>query len=144
MVMVIAVNQYTHTNIRRVPQTFWNTDDLISATMPVMIFHSPTIHQFDTIPRINVIIHTYFVVIESHHKRHRFKHRPWFHQVADSLISHFTILSVTASSHVNNGFHITGLDFHQNNRTYFAIFLFELINNCLFTEVLHFNVNGSD
>ena len=103
-----------HTNIRRVPDSLFNRDLMISTFIRIMIRHTGSLIHIYTISRINGITRLANAVFQSDHDRRNLECRTWFRFISYCMIHRFSIHAFSDTPHIGNGLYLSGLYFHND------------------------------
>ena len=137
------IDHVTDTNIRTDLQGTGYIDVLIPTTAPVVIFHRTPVHLHHTTARMDNITGINHPIVESHKEGGDLKHRSWLATETDCPVHHFVIPSVTTPFHIDDGFNIARLYFHQDSDAHLTINLFQFINDGMLSQILHTHIDGS-
>ena len=109
-----------------------------------MVFHRAAVHHHDAVTRIDFRVGSNLPVFKGYHDRSGLEGRTRFQHIADGIVAHFVIVAVTRFHHIDNGFYLSCLYFHQYGDTYAGIDFLQLIYQRFFANILHAYVDGGD
>ena len=107
-----------------------------------MISHFAAIHHHNTIPGVYFCFRCDLSIFKGHHDGSCLESRARFHHVTDGIVAHFVIVAIVSFHHVDDGFHFTGLYFHEYCNTYSGINFFQLVYQCFLADILHAYIEG--
>ena len=81
-------------------------------------------------------------VIEGHEEGGHLEDRAWLTTVTDGIVDHLIVFAVFCTAHVDDGFHIACLHFHQDGHTHLTANLLQFVDDRPFCQVLHAHVDG--
>ena len=109
-----------------------------------MVFHRAAVHHHDAVACVDFRMGSNLSVFKGYHDRGCLECGTRFQHIADGVITHFVIVAVARFHHVDNGFYFSGLYFHQYGNAHTGVYLFQLVYQCFFANILHAHVDGGN
>ena len=93
LIMIVLINQSTHTDIGRTHHSEGHVEHAASASCPVGIAHSRSIHVINAATRIDLVVQRDFAIVECHHNRSGFEGRTRLHHGCQGIVSCLVVIA---------------------------------------------------
>ena len=144
IVLVVLVDDAGHSDVGRHLHDAVHVDGAITSTMPVVVAHGLAVHHLDAVASINDVVGRDFTVLQRHHDGGGLEGGTRLLQVADGEVAHLVIVAILSARHVDNSLHVACGYIHQDGYARHSFQLFQLVDQRLFTDILHVDVDSGD